>query len=178
VQQLLDAAGIGYVLNPHLVRGLDYYTRTVFELFPGGASGQQDALAGGGRYDGLAEAEGWAPTPAVGFASGLDRVTELMAARGAEGYDRSPAEVVVLPEGELDVAAAELARLCRAVTSVAVDYESRSLESKMRSANKRGAKWVVLLSGDEASRRVARLRDMARREQVEVSWEQLPERLA
>ena len=178
VQQLLDAAGIGYVLNPHLVRGLDYYTRTVFELFPGGASGQQDALAGGGRYDGLAEAEGWAPTPAVGFASGLDRVTELIAARGAEGYDRSPAEVVVLPEGELDVAAAELARLCRAVTSVAVDYESRSLESKMRSANKRGAKWVVLLSGDEASRRVARLRDMARREQVEVSWEQLPERLA
>ena len=177
VRSLLDAAGIGYVLNPHLVRGLDYYTRTVFEIFPAGAAGQQDALGGGGRYDGLAEAEGWPATPAVGFASGLDRVTELMAAQGGEGRERSAAQLVVLPEGDLDIAAAELARLCRAVTSVAVDYESRSLESKMRSANKRGAKWVVLLSGDEALRRVARLRDMAKREQVELSWDQLAKRL-
>src|SRR5437660_1562827 len=59
VRRLLDAAGIEYQHNPYLVRGLDYYTRTVFEFYPGGASGQQDALASGGRYDGLAEAEGW-----------------------------------------------------------------------------------------------------------------------
>jgi histidyl-tRNA synthetase len=68
VRQLLAAAGIEYVHNPHLVRGLDYYTRTVFEIYPAGASGQQDALASGGRYDGLAEAEGWPATPGVGFA--------------------------------------------------------------------------------------------------------------
>ncbi len=173
VRRLLDAAGIEYVLNPHLVRGLDYYTRTVFEIFPADAAGQQDALAGGGRYDGLAEAEGWPPTPAVGFASGLDRVTDLMAAG-----DVSQADVVIVPEGDLDVAASELARICRVAAPVAVDYETRSLESKMRSASKRGARWVVLVNEEEATRRVARLRDMMHREQTEVRWEELPTRLA
>jgi len=67
VRRLLDAAEIEYTLNPYLVRGLDYYTRTVFEFYPAGAAGQQDALGGGGRYDGLAEAEGWPATPAVGL---------------------------------------------------------------------------------------------------------------
>jgi histidyl-tRNA synthetase len=171
-------AEIEYELNPHLVRGLDYYTRTVFELFPAGASGQQDALGGGGRYDGLAEAEGWPPTPAVGFASGLDRVTDLMSARGEEAYARAAAEVVVLPEGELDVEAAVVARICRAVRSVSVIYDTKSLTAKLRAADKLGARWVVMLTRDEASRRTARLRDMASREQTELSWVELPTRLA
>src|ERR1700681_4227462 len=101
VQRSLNAAGIEYELNPYLVRGLDYYTRTVFEFFPGGASGQQDALIAGGRYDGLAEAEGWPATAGVGFAGGLDRVTELVAAGGAEVIVEPAAEVVVLPDAEL-----------------------------------------------------------------------------
>jgi histidyl-tRNA synthetase len=126
VRRLLDAAGIEYVLNPYLVRGLDYYTRTVFELFPAGSSGQQDALGGGGRYDGLAAAEGWPATPAVGFASGLDRVVDLIAASGVEVIAKPAADVVVLPDGELSAEAAEVARICRAVRSVAVDYEPRS----------------------------------------------------
>src|ERR1700704_3332747 len=105
VRRLLDAAGIEYELNPYLVRGLDYYTRTVFEFYPAGAQGQQDALASGGRYDGLAEAEGWPSTPVVGFAGGLDRVTELMAASGAEVIASPAADVVVLTEGDVDVAA-------------------------------------------------------------------------
>ena len=178
VRRLLDVAEIEYELNPHLVRGLDYYTRTVFELFPAGASGQQDALGGGGRYDGLAQAEGWPPTPAVGFASGLDRVTDLMSARGEEAYARAAAEVVVLPEGELDVEAAVVARICRAVRSVSVIYDAKSLTAKLRAADKLGARWVVMLTRDEASRRTARLRDMASREQTELSWVELPTRLA
>ena len=178
VRRLLDVAEIEYELNPHLVRGLDYYTRTVFELFPAGASGQQDALGGGGRYDGLAEAEGWPPTPAVGFASGLDRVTDLMSARGEEAYARAAAEVVVLPEGELDVEAAVVARICRAVRSVSVIYDAKSLTAKLRAADKLGARWVVMLTRDEAARRTARLRDMASREQTELSWVELPTRLA
>ncbi|TME71753.1 MAG: histidine--tRNA ligase, partial [Chloroflexi bacterium] len=76
VKRLLEAAQIEHEVNPYLVRGLDYYTRTVFEFYPGGATGQQDALVAGGRYDGLAEAEGWPSTPGVGFAGGIDRVTE------------------------------------------------------------------------------------------------------
>jgi histidyl-tRNA synthetase len=178
VQVLVDAAGIEYQLNPHLVRGLDYYTRTVFEFYRAGATGQQDALASGGRYDGLAEAEGWPPTPGVGFAGGLDRVTELMAASGEEVIAPPPADVVVLADGDLDVAAADVARICRTVRSVAVDYERKSLRAKMRSANKLGARWVVLIDAKDAERRIAQLRVMASGEQVEVAWVDLPAQLA
>jgi histidyl-tRNA synthetase len=175
---MLDGASIEYIHNPYLVRGLDYYTRTVFEFYPAGATGQQDALASGGRYDGLAEAEGWPSTPGVGFAGGFDRVVDVMAANGVEVIAAPAAEVVVLADAGEEIAAAEVARICRAVRSVAVDYEARSLAAKMRSADKLGARWVVLVSAEEAPRRVARLRDMASGEQAEVAWDQLPERLA
>jgi len=178
VRRLLDAAGIEYELNPYLVRGLDYYTRTVFEFYPAGAQGQQDALASGGRYDGLAEAEGWPSTPGVGFAGGLDRVTELMAASGAEVIASPAADVVVLTEGDVDVGAADVARICRSVRSVAVDYERKSLRAKMRSANKLGARWVILLNEEDAKRRFAQLKEMVSGEQVEVPWTELPVRLA
>ncbi len=178
VRRVLDAAGIEYRLNPYLVRGLDYYTRTVFEFYPGGASGAQDALIAGGRYDGLAEAEGWPSTPGVGFAGGLDRVTEVVASSGAEVIPEPPAEVVVLAEPGLEVEAAEVARFCRASRSVAVDYDPRSLRAKMRSANKLGARWVVLLGATDAQRHVAQLKEMASGEQVEVPWKELAESLA
>jgi histidyl-tRNA synthetase len=178
VRRLLEAAGIAYQVNPYLVRGLDYYTRTVFEFYPGGASGQQDALASGGRYDGLAAAEGWPATPGVGFAGGIDRVIELMAATGQEVIAKPAADVVVIPDGELSVEAAEVARICRAVRSVAVDYETRSLRAKMKWANKLGAKWVVLLTPDIAKRRAAQLREMTSGEQTELDWVELPTRLA
>ncbi len=178
VRRMLDGASIEYIHNPYLVRGLDYYTRTVFEFYPAGATGQQDALASGGRYDGLAEAEGWPSTPGVGFAGGFDRVVDVMAANGVEVIAAPAAEVVVLADAGEEIAAAEVARICRAVRSVAVDYEARSLAAMMRSADKLGARWVVLVSAEEVRRRVARLRDMTSGEQAEVSWDQLPERLA
>ena len=177
VRRLLDAAGIEYSHNPYLVRGLDYYTRTVFEFYPAGATGQQDALASGGRYDGLAEAEGWPSTPGVGFAGGFDRVVEIMTASGVEVIAAPAADVAVLADAGLELAAAEVARICRRVRSVAVDYEPKSLAAKMRSADKLGARWVVLLSGEEAPRRIARLRDMASGEQSEVAWDELPDKL-
>jgi histidyl-tRNA synthetase len=176
VLRLLEAAGIDYQLNPFLVRGLDYYTRTVFEFFPGGATGQQDALGGGGRYDGLAEVEGWPATPAVGFASGLDRVTELVDVSSVAV--RPAADVVVLPDGDLQLEAAEVGRICRAVRSVSVDYEPKSLRAKMRSAHKLGALWVVLFDAEQARRRVANLREMSSGAQEELDWVELPTRLA
>jgi histidyl-tRNA synthetase len=178
VRLQLDTGGIEYELNPHLVRGLDYYTRTVFEIYPAGAAGSQDALGGGGRYDGLAEAEGWPPTPAVGFAGGLDRVADVVEANGAEVIAEPAAEVVVLAEPGLEVAAAQVGRLCRTARSVAIDFEPKSLRAKMRSANKLGARWVVLLSEAEAVRKVAQLKDMASGEQAELAWAELPERLS
>ena len=176
VTRLLDAAEIEHEVNPYLVRGLDYYTRTVFEFYPGGATGQQDALVAGGRYDGLAEAEGWPSTPGVGFAGGIDRVTEQIDATAIP--PRPAADVVVLPDGELPLEAAEVARICRSVRSVAVDYEPKSLTAKMRLANRLGAKWVVLLTPDEASRRTARVRDMSSGAQEQLDWAELPTRLA
>jgi histidyl-tRNA synthetase len=176
VQRLLNAAGIEYQRNPYLVRGLDYYTRTVFELFPGGATGQQDALGGGGRYDRLAEAEGRPPTPAVGFASGLDRVTELM----REKLSPAPtpaADVLVIPIGEMPLEAAEVARICRAVRSTAVDYEDRNFPAKMRLAETLGVKWAVIINPAQAARRLVRLRDMATGSESEMSWDDLAQKL-
>jgi histidyl-tRNA synthetase len=178
VRHLLDAAGIEYRLDPYLVRGLDYYTRTVFEIFPANGAGAQDALGGGGRYDGLAQAEGWPPTPGVGFAGGIDRVVELVQAAGSQVVAASAADVVVLGDPGLEVAVADVARICRTVRSVAVDYEAKSLRAKMKSANKLGARWVVLLTAGEAERRVAQLKEMASGEQVEVAWADLPAQLA
>ena len=178
VRRLLEAAGVGYVLNPYLVRGLDYYTRTVFEFYPAGAAGQQDALCSGGRYDGLAEAEGWPSTPGVGFAGGIDRVVEVIVAGGQEVIAAPAAEVVVLADAGLEVEAAEVARICRQARSTVADYEPRSLRAKMRSADKVGALFVVLLSADDAAARNCQLRHMASGEQQSVSWTELPERLA
>ncbi len=178
VRRLLDAAGIEYRHDPYLVRGLDYYTRTVFEFFPANGAGSQDALGGGGRYDGLAQAEGWPSTPGVGFASGIDRVVELVQTAGTPVIAAPASEVVVLGDAGLEVAAADVARICRVVRSVAVDYEPKSLKAKMKSANKLGARWVVLITASEAERRVAQLREMATGEQAEVAWADLPAQLA
>ncbi len=177
VRRLLDAAEIEYQVNPYLVRGHDYYTRTVFEFYPGGATGQQDALCSGGRYDGLAEAEGWPATPGVGFAGGIDRVTGLMAAAGDVPPRKPAADVLVLPDGDLAPEAAEVARICRAVRSVAVGYEPKSLRAKMRAADKGGAGGVVRLPAGDAAGGVAQVKDMATRQQEAADWAELPTRL-
>lgn len=179
VRRLLDAAGIQYSLNPYLVRGLDYYTRTVFELQHAAIGGAQNALGGGGRYDGLAAALGYPETPAVGFAGGIDRVVLMFDEEGQEVVPEAPAALLVLPEGqELAAAAAEVARLARDVVPTSVDYSKRSLRAKMRAADKAGYRWVALLSEADASRRVVQLREMASGEQREVAWEAVPHALA
>jgi histidyl-tRNA synthetase len=108
----------------------------------------------------------------------LDRVIELVQSGGTNVIAAPAAEVVVLGDAGLEVAAADVARICRAVRTVAVDYEGKSLKSKMKSANKLGARWVVLLTASEAERRVAQLKEMASGEQVEVAWADLPAHLA
>lgn len=174
VRRLLDAAGIPYVLNPHLVRGLDYYTRTVFELQHEDLGGAQNALGGGGRYDGLATALGYPPTPGVGFAGGLDRTVEVL----GEISPPPPADLLVLPaDPGLELPAAEVGRICRACLPTAVDYGSRSLAAKMRAAHRSGCRWVAIMTAEQAARRVVQLRDMGSGEQRELGWERLPEAL-
>jgi histidyl-tRNA synthetase len=173
VRRLLDQAGVEYTVNPRIVRGLDYYARTAFEFWHGSIGSQQNALGGGGRYDGLAADLGWPATPAVGFACGLDRTVAMLAEEGVEIPVPPPAEVLVIGDGVAPEQLAEVGRLCRTARSTAVDYTERSLGAKMRSANKLGVRWVVLMNADEARRQVAQLKEMAGGEQSEVSWDGL-----
>lgn len=179
VRALLDAAGIEYRLNPYLVRGLDYYTRTVWEYQHESLGGAQNSLGGGGRYDGLAEALGYPPTPAVGFAGGLDRTVMVLDAQRGGPRQQPAAQLLLLPDGEgLEVAASAAARCARTATSVAADYSQRSLRAKMRAASRSGARWVAIMNPDEAGRRVVQLRELESGEQREVTWADLPAALA
>lgn len=171
VKRLLDAAAIAYRLNPFLVRGLDYYTRTVFEFQHAALGGAQNSLGGGGRYDGLARALGYPDTPGVGFAGGLDRTVMML---GGGGAGRPGADVLVLPDGDgLDAAAAAVGRALRAVAATEVDYSRRSLKAKMRAAGRSGARWVAIMNPDEAARRAVQLRNLESGEQQEVAWDSL-----
>ena len=179
VRALLDAAGIDYELNPLLVRGLDYYTRTTFEFWHGALGGAQNALGGGGRYDGLAQQLGHPATPGVGFGLGIDRTIEMLAEEGEEIVAPPAAELLVLPaEPGLGTAAAAIGRAARSAVPTAVDYSGRSLKAKMRGAGKSGARWVAIFNASEAGRKVVQLRDLASGDQKEVAWDDLPEVLS
>ena len=148
VLRYLDAYGVEYRLTPTLVRGLDYYTRTTFE-FMGEALGAQSSLCGGGRYDYLIEEIGGPPTPAVGFASGIERIVLSLTEQGAE-----------VPEPEIDVffvveddasrpdVLAALAELRRSGRAAEVDYAGRSLKGQLTQAGRLGARTTVIALRD------------------------------
>ena len=178
VRRLLDQAGIDYVVNPRIVRGLDYYARTAFEFWHGAIGSQQNAIGGGGRYDGLAADLGWPATPAVGFACGLDRTVAMLGTEGIAVPVPPAAELLVIGDGIVPELLAEVGRLCRQARATAVDYTERSLGAKMRSANRLGVRWVALMNAEEAGRRVVQLKEMAGGQQREVAWADLSEALA
>jgi histidyl-tRNA synthetase len=169
VRGLLDALGLRYVLDHRLVRGLDYYTRTTVEFFVAGREGQQQALGGGGRYDGLAELLGGRPTPGIGFGIGIDRTA--LAAREQGVPDPGPPPLVVVVSA--DPAAFE-PRLHAAGSlrdgglRVRVDVSSRGLGKQLESAAKVGARWAVIV-GEELERGSVILRDLSAGEQRELA---------
>ncbi|UCE03994.1 MAG: histidine--tRNA ligase [Candidatus Latescibacterota bacterium] len=159
----LARLGIPHKENPMIVRGLDYYTRTAFEVhYP--PLGAQSALGGGGRYDGLVEACGGPPTPAVGFSAGIERVLFALEQTSAEAPVEPP--IVVLPLGDAArVPALELARELRAVAPTAVDLSGRSLKALLRSAGRGGAHVAVILGDKEMTRAEVTVRDLLAGEQ-------------
>lgn len=169
---LLDALAIPYNQNHRLVRGLDYYTRTAFEYWDPGHGGQQNALGGGGRYDGLAEVLGFPATPGVGFAMGEDRVVlSLQEAGLAEPEPMAQVSIVPAAEAGVPAAFALAATLRDAGIRVVVQHGRRSLKAQMRQAQKTGVAAVLILGDEEmASGRVA-VRDMLRAEQSVVHQE-------
>ena len=153
VKALLDAAGVAYVVDPTLVRGLDYYTRTIFS-FVCDALGAQSEIGGGGRYDGLIEQLGGAATPAVGFAAGIERI--LLALDEEEPAAGRDAFVAIADEGQRERAMALAIELRHAGLSAEVDLAGRGLKGQLKHADRLGARRVLILEADGS----AQLRDM------------------
>jgi len=161
VRAHLDAMSVPYRLEPTLVRGLDYYTRTAFEYYRRGAEGQQQALGGGGRYDGLVELLGGRPTPGIGFALGLDRVLLGLEETGvAAGQEGPPLAVVVGADPADTVARLRVASLLRAEGLHArAELAPRKLGRQLEAASKEHAHFAVLI-GDELAEGNVQLKDL------------------
>lgn len=174
VRAHLDAVGIGYRLEPTLVRGLDYYARTAFEFYRRGAEGQQQALGGGGRYDGLVELLGGKPTPGIGFALGLDRVVLALEAAGADPVPDAAPIAVVVGADPADTAArfAVATRLRGAGLAVRADLSHRKLGRQLEAAVREGAHFAVIL-GDELAAGDVQLRDLDAASQKLVALDDL-----
>jgi histidyl-tRNA synthetase len=158
----LDALGIAYELTPGLVRGLDYYTRTAFEFFVRGREGQQSAIGGGGRYDGLVALLGGKPTPGIGFGIGLDRVLLELAEQGVDpvANDHGPAAVVVGADPAATAERLRIATLLRAAGIAArAELAPRKLGKQLEAAARDRAHFAVIV-GDELADGQVQLKDL------------------
>jgi histidyl-tRNA synthetase len=175
VQEILRAVGVEFHINDRLVRGLDYYTRTAFE-FTHGALGAQNAILGGGRYDGLSEALGGPAAPGIGFAIGEDRLV-MSLKETAEGVLRKP-DVYVAPMAGMNGEAARLAReLRRHDLVVELGDESFRLKKSFEAATKVGAKYILIVGENEVKADAFAVKNLATGEQVSVARGELARRI-
>lgn len=162
VKALLDAAGVEYVEDPTLVRGLDYYTRTVFEVQVTEGMGSQSAIGGGGRYDKLAESVGGRPTPGLGFALGFERMVLALEAAGAlaDKPRRVDCYVACVDESVRPAAFDLVCAMRDAGLPVEMDHQGKSLKAQFKLADKLGARMVAVLGPDELAAGKVRVRNM------------------
>ncbi len=174
VRSIVDLWGIPYEIAPTLVRGLDYYTRTVFEVHPA-TEGSQTALGAGGRYDNLIEQLGGRPTPGVGFGSGIERMILNLRAAGLEpsGANHPNLFLVYLGQQAHTAALKLAAELRSSGLSVQMPTGSRSLRAQLRAADTSGASSAVIIGEDELARGVATVRDLESGDQRSVALDQL-----
>jgi histidyl-tRNA synthetase len=170
VQGWLNRLGLAYDIDPRLVRGLDYYTRTVFELMSSDL-GAQDTLIGGGRYDDLIEMLGGPPTPGIGFAGGIERLVLVLQERRAKTVDTKRLDLFLATLGEEGRRAGmKLAiELRKRGVSVDVDHRARTLRKQMTQANQLYARSVLVLGEDEARAGRGKLKDMDSGEEREIA---------
>ena len=166
VRRQLDLLGIRYRVDHRLVRGLDYYTRTTFEV-TSGALGAQNSLLGGGRYDGLVKELGGPDLTGIGFAIGMERL--IMALPAAEGERRCEVFLMPLAAAAFDKALLLQNALRRAGVAALLDPEGRSFKSRMKQADKLGARFVAILGDDEITKGIWTVRDMAGSTQEDVA---------
>jgi histidyl-tRNA synthetase len=167
VRQHLTALGVAYEIDDRLVRGLDYYSRTTFEMQTG-ALGAQSAVAGGGRYDGLVKMLGGPDIPATGFAIGFDRLVEVCGIAENSFAKSPPLFIAALGEKCLEIAFEWSCRLAEAGIGAEMDYENRSLKSQMKRADRLGARYVLMLGEQELSQGAAVLRNMDTHQQEQI----------
>ncbi len=176
VKETLKISEIPFEVDPYLVRGLDYYTKTTFEILSGKV-GSQNALCGGGRYDLLVEQLGGIPTPGVGFAAGIERI--LLACENEKSLNIPEAKIdlfITRLNDELTQKVFELALYFRRKNiSVEYDYLERSLKAQMREANRLKAKYVLFIGGDEYKNGMANLKTMETGEQKIIHLNKLDE---
>lgn len=174
LKSLLTAAGISYDVNPRLVRGLDYYTKTAFEI-QYAPLGSQSAVCGGGRYDGLVEQIGGNPTPGIGLAIGLERVMLALEKQANQLGEEQKTDVYVAILGKKAEPAgfAIAIELRKQGLKVETDYLGRSLKAQMKQANRLEAPFVVLLGDSEVEQGQAQVKNMATGEQQNVCFDQI-----
>ena len=170
VQKYLDAQNIEYKINPQIVRGLDYYTKTVFE-FVSNSIGAQGTVCGGGRYDGLVEELGGQHTASLGFAMGLERLMLLMEAQGCEFPHAEKPDLFIVALGEkATLKALEIAKDMREEGfSALLDLNQRSVRAQMKYADKLGAKFNVVIGDNEVENKIAKLKNMQTGEETEIN---------
>ncbi|MEX2478142.1 MAG: histidine--tRNA ligase [Gracilimonas sp.] len=174
VTAYLDDLGINYTLDPHLVRGMDYYTRTAFELTSPDL-GSQDALAGGGRYDLLVEEIGGQPTPAIGFAAGMERLLIACEELGIELADEKSVDVyfVTLGDAARTFALTHLPKVREAGISATMDYMSRSMKAQMKDANRENARYTIIIGDNELNEGKFTLRNMKESEEFSLTFDEI-----
>ena len=170
VQKYLKAENIEFTINPQIVRGLDYYTKTVFE-FISNSIGAQGTVCGGGRYDGLIEELGGAHTPSLGFGMGLERLMLLMEAQGCEFPKAAQPDLFIVALGDkATLKAVEIAKDMRAEGfSCLYDLNKRSLRAQMKYADKLNAKFTIVLGDNEVQEGIAKLKNMSTGEENEIA---------
>ncbi len=178
VKTQLESAGVSYSEDPTLVRGLDYYTHTVFEI-TSDALGAQNALCGGGRYDLLARQLGGRDFPAVGFAAGMERILMALESQGKSLARPAAPDVFLITMGQAARATMTswLAKLRRAGLSADADFLGRSVKAQFREANRSGARFSLILGEDELNQKFFAVKDMKNSTQENVPFDSLTEYL-
>jgi histidyl-tRNA synthetase len=174
----LDAAGVPYTVEPRLVRGLDYYTRTTFEVQSGALESAQNAVGGGGRYDGLAEELGAPPTPGMGFGLGIERLLLACDAEGVFPEPRHAVDVFVVDTTGGSHARDLTRSLRRSGISADRAFDNRSMKSQFKAADRSGAHFAVVVGEREAAERTAIVRDLRQGEEESVPIEDVVAHLA
>src|SRR5216684_2707867 len=169
VQELISAAGIKFHVNPHLVRGLDYYSRTAFEVMADGL-GAQSTVVGGGRYDGLVEAMGGSSVPGIGFGIGVDRMALALHAAGLVPTTAPDAAIIAMGPAATRQAVVVAQALRSADLSVEMLSPERKMKALLGRASKIGARFAVIIGDDELARGVIQLRDLKNSSQREVAF--------